>query len=292
MKIADLLLDNPVLHREVRARFRPRALRGNNSLRYAIYALCAIILYFYVRGLGLLFQGQQSDARDLYGFLEYSLLLLITLLSPAISATAISQEREQQTWEILAVTRLTAQQVIFGKWMGRQLLVIIGFLIVLPFFLGAAVHGGIDLAAFAMVSIYLFICANFFTALGLMCSFRAKRTPTATAAALVITALLLLGTLIVNTMLQQFSLWPASYEAPHIESPVMWINPFYGLMMLERVVGRYTGSEPLESATFVVSVSVIFMVAVILIAAGWLIARFRMTDEGVSGRRGTRKASS
>ena len=275
------ITDNPVLRRELRARLRPRALRGNKSLLYGVYALCGIIVYGYVRGLNLMWHGPKSDARDLFLLFMWGLLTLITLICPALSATAISQEREQQTWEILAVTRIEARQVIIGKWIGRQLLIAIALLIVLPFLIGSGARGEIQPGSVVCILLYLLLAANFFTAIGLLCSFRAKRTPTATAFALVSTALLTIGTPIVNEIVKSFGLWNQAYDNPmRVESPVMWINPFYGLSIgsdfwLSTGAMAPVGAQPTAFAVCVAGM-LVFTVATAL----WLIRRFRDQDGG------------
>ena len=284
--------DNPILRRELRARLRPRALRGNQSLLYGVYALCGIIVYCYVRGLNLMWHGPKSDARDLFQLLVWGLLVLIALIAPALSATAISQEREQQTWEILAVTRIEARQVIIGKWIGRQLLIGLALIIVLPFLVGSAARAELPASAVLYFLIYLLLATNFFTALGLLCSFRAKRTPTATAFALVSTALLTIGTPIVNEIVKNFGLWSQPYDNPaHVESPVMWINPFYA-MSIGSDIWQNTGNPVLNGdQNTVLWVCVVAMLGFTISTAIWLTRRFRDQDGGydLQPKRSTRK---
>ena len=276
MHLSDYTVDNPVLKREMRARLRPRVLRGNPSLTYGVYALCACIVYAYVKGVALMFHGPPSDARDLFQMLTWILLILVSIIAPALSATAISQEREQQTWEILAVTRITAGQVILGKWLGRQLILVIGFVILLPFTLGSAIHAGIAPESALDCFVFLALCANFFTALGLLCSSRAKRTPTATAFALVTTAVLCIGSLVVNSIVESFGLWNASANAVggYVETPIMWINPYYA-MAEGSDLWFSSGSSNHAADTTVVVMCVAFMVFFSAATAFSLIRRFR-----------------
>ena len=58
-------------------------------------------------------------------------------------STAITQEREQQTWEALATTRLTAAEVLLGKWLARLSLTALPVLVLLPFLIGCTVKGGL-----------------------------------------------------------------------------------------------------------------------------------------------------
>ena len=126
---------------------------------------------------------------------QRSFLGLIVLLAPALASSAISQEKEQQTWETLATTRLrVSAQILLGKWLGR--LVLIGWigLILLPLLLVSA--GGADLPPVTILVAFAFFALNaaLYGMIGLVCSFVARRTLVATTVALVITALLCLGT--------------------------------------------------------------------------------------------------
>ena len=132
-----LISDNPVLEREVRGRLRLKRKGGQGVNLWIVRAIGLIAAYYYVRGLLAVWHGTQQDARDFWPLLVYGALVLIVLLAPALSATAITQEREQQTWENLTTTQLSAWEVLLGKWMGRQLV---------PVASGghpAAVHGGL-----------------------------------------------------------------------------------------------------------------------------------------------------
>ncbi len=59
-------------------------------------------------------------------------LLLICLLVPLGCYSLFSTEYEKATWESLAITRLTVDQIVFGKWFSRALGVLIVVLIITP----------------------------------------------------------------------------------------------------------------------------------------------------------------
>jgi len=107
VKPADILVDNPVLNREFRGRTRIRKLSGKAWRVVAVIVVLIALRYYYIL-LRAVQQGRPDDAVELWRDTSYLLLTLIALLSPAMAATAISQELEQQTWDLLKVTRLTA----------------------------------------------------------------------------------------------------------------------------------------------------------------------------------------
>ncbi len=222
-----IFTNNPILEREVRGRLRLRRTGSVAANLWIARFLGVIVLYFYVRGLLGIWRGTLQDARDFWPLLFYGALILAVLLPPALSATAITQEREQQTWEILATTQLSAAEVLLGKWIGRQMVPWLLLVLLLPYMLvdAARAHlGGLMLPA---VVGFLLVTIAFYSALGLLCSFQAKRTMTATATALTIAAFLCIGTLVVNYVLSQFFSLGGNGQ-----TPVLWLNPFIAISSL------------------------------------------------------------
>ncbi len=216
--------NNPVLEREIRGRLRFKR-RGGPQLLWIARLLGLVVVYYYARGLLGVWHGTSQDARDFWPFLTYGTLALCVLLAPALSATAITQEREQQTWEILATTRLSGAEVLLGKWLGRQFIPWLLLVIVLPFMAVCAARAGLGWGMLPSVLGFFLVTIACYSALGLLCSFHAKRTMTATATSLTFAALLCLGTIVINLVVDLL-LTPGQGGT---EWPVLWINPFYVL---------------------------------------------------------------
>ncbi len=216
-----IFTDNPVLEREVRGRLRLKRKNGLPANLWIARLIGVIAAYYYGRGILGIFGGTLQDARDLWPLLVYGALALIVLLSPALSATAITQEREQQTWEILATTQLSAWEVLLGKWLGRQMLPWLLLIILLPFMAADAVHAHLPWLMLPATLVLLLLTTACYSALGLLCSFQAKRTMTATASALTISAFLCLGTVVINTVISLLVL-----QGRPEDTAVLCLNPF------------------------------------------------------------------
>ena len=223
-----IFTDNPVLGREMRGRLRLRRKGAGRSFSWVAGALVLVILYFYARGLLGIFHGPRQDAREFWPLLTYGLLTLIVLLAPALTATAITQEREQQTWDTLATTRLTGGEVLLGKWLARQTIPILLLLLACPYLLGCAVRGEFGWLTLGATLAFLLVTSLFYGALGLLCSYQAKRTAAATATALTLAALMCIGTYIIGTAFA-ILIGPRS-------TPIFWLNPFYALPSLFTVL--------------------------------------------------------
>lgn len=219
-----ILSNNPVLEREIRGRLRFKR-RGGPQRLWIARLLGLVVAYYYVRGLLSIAGATQQDARDFWPVLTYGALSLVVLLAPALAATAISSEREQQTWEILATTPLTGAEVVLGKWLGRQSVLWLLLLILLPYLAVCAACAGFGWRMLPSALGFLLVTIACYSALGLLCSFQARRTMTATAAALTFSALLCIGSIIVSQTFQ--TLYGGSL--PTYASPALWLNPFYAL---------------------------------------------------------------
>ena len=217
--------DNPVLQREVRGRFNFRRIRTQKATLVTVGAITLVIVYFYGRALLGIIHGQSEDARGLWTVIIYGLLFFVVLLSPALSSTAISQEREQKTWEALTTSRLTASEVLLGKWLARQLPVILLIVIALPLLITCTFVGGLGTLITIAALVFLFLTTGLYSMLGLLCSYFARRTTVATTGALLLSAFLCLGTLIIDGIYSTFTMH-------YSHGPLMWINPFYALSSL------------------------------------------------------------
>lgn len=240
-----IFTDNPVLEREVRGRLRLKRKNGVAANLWIARLIGAIAAYYYVRGMIGVWRGPLQDARDLWPLLVYGALALIVLLSPALASTAITQEREQQTWEILATTQLSAWEVLGGKWLGRQMIPWLLLVILLPFMVVAAARAELGFLELPIVLLFLLLTIACYSALGLVCSFQAKRTMTATASALTISAFLCIGTVIIN---QVWNLL-ANQGSIKTDSMAMWANPFYVVNTLmtqfsPNIFGASGGDDP------------------------------------------------
>ena len=70
-------------------------------------------------------------------------LMLMCFLAPVFTASAITQERDAQTFNILLSTPLSSAQIVLGSLMSRLFFVIMLLLSGLPIFLMTMVYGGV-----------------------------------------------------------------------------------------------------------------------------------------------------
>lgn len=123
-----LLLDNPVLHRELRARFRGRGAFAVLLVYALMLVVPAVAVYGQARG------GNSDNAARLGRALFESLSWLQTLgwmiLAPALTATGLAHERETGLLEGLQLSPLSPARIVWGKLGGAM--VFIGLLLMVP----------------------------------------------------------------------------------------------------------------------------------------------------------------
>jgi len=112
-----LVVGNPVISREMKVRMRfARA-----------FWLQGAYLLFLIATVLLAYQGTVADSplqnpaelqwrlQNFYYALLYSLIAITVLIAPALTASAISFERERRTLDLLLTTPLRPMKILFGK---------------------------------------------------------------------------------------------------------------------------------------------------------------------------------
>jgi len=134
-----------------------------------------------------------SFGRGVYVAVMYIETLVIVALAPAYTAGLISQEREKQTFDLLAVTPISSLAIVVGKLLSglSYLALIVGASI--PIASVAFLFGGVDVVDLVRGYTLLIVTGIGIGSVGLWCSAAMKRSQPATVSAFVITALLVLG---------------------------------------------------------------------------------------------------
>lgn len=227
-----MLRENPLLHYHLLGATRHRWRR--QPWLYGAVVVGVGLVYILVLQLAL--QGG--------GGIEVTLglsLFVMGIAAPLMAYNLFSSEYEKQTWESLALTRLTAREIFLGKWGVAVARVVLTTMLFAPFLLFAEGATPYTIAAaFAL----LFGWGMLLVSVGVWLSFKLKRTLT-TAAALYagqVFALMLLPSLVlvfvsrfgeynlsdpirlVTNVLEAVSVWLLSLTNGTI---ILYAHPFY-----------------------------------------------------------------
>lgn len=169
----------PVLLKELRSQMRGRRAVFALTAYLGVLLLVALAIYAIasVMSEGLeVAETSESIGTGLFTSLSVLQASLVVLLTPAFTANAISQEREQKTLDVLSVTLLEPWAIVVGKLLAA--LAYIGMVLVasLPVVAMGFLFGGVEPAQVAAVFGVQMLLALTFGALGLFFSSFVRRT--------------------------------------------------------------------------------------------------------------------
>ena len=179
-------LDNPVVTKELRGR-----MRGARTywLLFGYLLLLSLILFFSYLGWWSSHSGAMESGASTAGFtvgrtffkvLFYSQAVMIALITPALTAGAISIEREQRTFEMLRSTTLRPPSIVWGKLASSVSFVTLLLTSSLPLLSLCFLLGGVSPGEVFFAYLLLVGDAFLFGAIGLCWSAYAANTATAT----------------------------------------------------------------------------------------------------------------
>lgn len=188
---------NPIVAKEYRSRMRT----WRSPLAMSIYILL-------LGGLGwAIFAAQASSARSSFNYgqaasyghqLFFYLVIfqmgLIAFVTPALTAGAISGERERQTIDLLFVTRIPPFSIVWGKLIASMSFVVLLLLLSVPIFSLVFLFGGIELDQVLTSFLVTLVAALTLGLIGIAFSAVLPRTLPSTVAAYGVGFILLAGT--------------------------------------------------------------------------------------------------
>ena len=254
------MYENPVFIKEIKTKMRSRQ---PVQVQAAIGALIGLfILYCYYQAIRWLLRygggGAGTDGWNLALGLQ---ALLIWMLTPSLTANSISQEKEQQTWEMLTFSLLRPGEIILGKLAARVLPMIGLMLAFFPLMLFCfARSGSISFGQAVITYGVMLVWVYFLTTIGMFMSWSFKRTASALAMSYLIVLVLVVGTVLVNMTFSMTQGW--------MESWVWWLNP----IRITDALIRYN-TDPMARGVIGISSVTFTLIASFLLAR--MMIRFR-----------------
>jgi ABC-2 type transport system permease protein len=233
------LQPNPIIVRELRTRMR-------GVRPYAILTLSLILLIF--AGFGIyqfMLQQRRFGAtvlspqvgQALFSGLALCQLLLVVFLSPAMTSSAISSEREQLTYDMLMTTPLRPAQLLWGKLIAALSYLFMLIVAALPIFSVVLIFGGVEPKALLKAVILLVVTTIFAGTLGLFFSSFLRRSASATIISYVALLAIIGSTALTGTVWGQFSNPPGQQPPPWL----LYLNPFTALSSITALAPRNDG---------------------------------------------------
>lgn len=191
------LLANPVLSRELRGR-----IRGNRALIVLVVYLsiiAAVTLLVYAAAANS-FRGGIDDVeagraigKTIFITVMTASLIQVCVLTPALTAGAVSGEKERQTYDLLITTLLSPLQIALGKLASALAFAMLLIIAALPMAALAFLFGGVSGTELLIGVAGLMVTAICYATIGLFWSTVMRTTLSATVMALGTVILLLLA---------------------------------------------------------------------------------------------------
>jgi ABC-type transport system involved in multi-copper enzyme maturation permease subunit len=239
-------LSNPLLEKELRGRMR--GLRAFVILTgYVLLLSCLASLVYYAAASGmqnsLILPDLPTLGKAVFATSILAQLFMVGFITPALTAGAISGERERKTYEVLRTTLLSARKLVWGKLAVSLSFMILLILAALPLQSLAFMLGGVTLPEFLAGLAMLLAATFFFAVVGLFFSTWTRRTLVSTVLAYAFSLVVIVGLPVV--MLLSVSIVGSTFggSAPDQLSLLFQIVGGYLLLFL-------VGATPLPAALF------------------------------------------
>jgi ABC-type transport system involved in multi-copper enzyme maturation permease subunit len=178
------MLNNPVLVRELRGALRSPLALGLAALYLGVLAL----LVWWMWPQEGIYSATARASRSLLLVCGVAQLLMVILYAPAFAATAITAEKEHNTYDLLFATLLRPRDIVAGKLLSSIAVLLLFVLLSLPVFAACFFLGAVSVREAAAIYLVTVAGSVIFGLLGLSVSAMARNSHLA----LVVTYMLLL----------------------------------------------------------------------------------------------------
>ena len=233
---------NPVLLKELKVKMRGwKAVFLIGGYNLVLGLLTMFIMKMTMSGnMG---RVNQSSIFATYVFMVIVQFCLIGLIAPALTAGAISGEREKQTLDILMSTTLRPMSIITGKLFASLSHIILLVISSIPTFSVIFLYGIIGAKELAQVFIYYIITAITLGSIGIFFSTFLRKSTAANVLSYAVAIFLSVGTLLITIFYVQLVIMKKLPYAPY--NHTFWLiytNSIAGLAsLLTTQLGQGTG---------------------------------------------------
>lgn len=187
-----------VLALELRQRVRGTAWYVLLGIFVALVLVVTILSSIALNGFGTIATGDTGGA--IYSAIIYFVLLLGTLVAPALSGNAINGDREAGTLATTQVTLVTTGQIVMGKFLAAWITALAFLAAAVPFILYASLVGGLSVLTVVVSVVVLAVELGVVAAIGVGLSGVLSRPLFSIVATYLVVATLSVGTLIAFTL--------------------------------------------------------------------------------------------
>lgn len=149
---------------------------------------------------------QYTSFLELYAFVSTIEFMMLILLMPALTAGAVSGERERQTLDIMMTTMVTAKDVVIGKLFSALAVMFLVIISSFPVTALVFVYGGISWMDIGTLILCYIVSALFAGSIGICCSAFLRSSTVSTVVSYIAVGAIVVGTYAVNMFVNQLAL--------------------------------------------------------------------------------------
>ena len=219
---------NPIVAKEYRSRMR--TMRSPLALTAYVLAIGGLgwAVFSALATNASMGGGVGSYGRSLFVVLILFQMILLTFITPALTSTAISGERERQTIDLLFCTRVPPFAILWGKLLASMSFVVLLLVVSIPIFSLVFLFGGIEADQLATAFLVTAVSALALGSVGICCSTLVRRTTMATVTAYGAAFLLVFATLAWGLIFPT-RVDPATLSQTPAPPAIVYASPLLGL---------------------------------------------------------------
>lgn len=221
---------NPVWRKELMLSMR--SIKFPITLSISIGVLSGLLILVFDGILSSVrYGGTLSGLVGLYFTVTLIEFVLIGMISPTLTASAICGERERGTLDILLSTKMSPLSIILGKLLASLSKVVLLIIASTPVFAITLSLGGVSIANIVQMILLYIMTAIFCGSVGLFFSSVLKSTKSSTAASYGLLIFLTIGTLIVTVLYYSIKARAYSMAGQSFEPGIpfwLYLNPGLG----------------------------------------------------------------
>jgi ABC-type transport system involved in multi-copper enzyme maturation permease subunit len=240
------IMDNPVITKELKGRMRGRQGFIILGAYLTLISFFIILIYLFLAVDGNITSGDpgflQTVGKVIFSTVVLLELLMLGFIGPALTAGAISSEREHKTIDLLRTSLLSARALVFGKLSSAVIFLLLLVFTAIPVESLAFFLGGVGMAEMIISTLMLVVTAIFFCTLGLFFSSFSKRTLIATVlsySSILISFIVFIIFLFFISAISSYNKYPSTF-VQNIVTIAMWIlfstNPFFAATLSEVIL--------------------------------------------------------
>ena len=173
---------NPIVKKDLQVTAR------SMRLSWGLFAYEAVLTMIFLLALTIIQQesGSFYSSGNIYGYLIYlfpalsiARVCIVALVAPVLTASAISGEKERQTFDIMLTTCMSPFSIVLGKVMSAVLRILFFVAAGMPIMALAFVVGGLSWSYLFYFVLTIILLSVFSGSIGIFCSALCRRSITA-----------------------------------------------------------------------------------------------------------------